>query len=91
MAFVFREGDATTSPSSSTAISDEDGYVDNNILNQGWAPSPNTWLQRIPKSDILKGVVAFVDVWSKDGQDNRSTLFQKVLSRMGATVNYLLK
>jgi len=79
--------ESSSSPSNSTEISSPAAQTyDDNILNQAWVPSPNSWILRIPKSEVLKGVIAFVDVWSKDGQDNRSLLFQKVLTRMGAII-----
>ena len=88
--FIFRPEDGS-SPSNSTAIaspSSTDGQAD--VLNEAWAPSPNSWLLRMPKSDILKEASVFVDVWSEDGQYNRSLLYQKVLARMGATVSTIL-
>uniref|UniRef100_H2XNU4 BRCT domain-containing protein n=1 Tax=Ciona intestinalis TaxID=7719 RepID=H2XNU4_CIOIN len=53
-------------------------------FNQAKLDSP--FIQKIPESDILKDCVCFVDVWSRQGNDNRSSVFGRILKRMGATI-----
>ncbi|CAK8676905.1 unnamed protein product [Clavelina lepadiformis] len=55
-------------------------------FNNAWVGTPNSFIQNIPESNILSGCVGFVDVWSRDGCDNRSLLFARILLRMGATI-----
>lgn len=45
-----------------------------------------TMIEKIPKTDILSGCVAFVDTWQEGGKYNRSHIFAKILARMGAIV-----
>ena len=46
-----------------------------------------TMIEKIPKTDILSGCVAFVDTWQEGGKYNRSHIFAKILARMGAIVS----
>ena len=46
-----------------------------------------TMIEKIPKTDILSGCVAFVDTWQEGGKYNRSNIFAKILAKMGAQVS----
>ena len=45
-------------------------------------------IEKIPKTDILQGCVAFVETWQEGGKYNRSHIFAKMLIRMGAKVSF---
>merc|ERR1712002_1011431 len=47
-----------------------------------------TMIEKIPKTGILKGCVAFVETWQEGGKYNRSHIFAKMLTRMGAKVEH---
>nr|CAB3263702.1 microcephalin [Phallusia mammillata] len=48
--------------------------------------SPSPFIQSIPESNILSDCVVFCDVWSRNGTDNASSLYNRILDRMGAIV-----
>lgn len=50
------------------------------------SPGSGKKLKDLPHTTTLKGCVAYVDVWSSDATDNRSSVFRNFLKRMGATV-----
>jgi len=47
-----------------------------------------TMIEKIPKTDILQGCVAFVETWQEGGKYNRSHIFAKMLIRMGAKIEH---
>jgi len=45
-----------------------------------------TFIESIPKSDILKDICAYVEAWKSDGTENFSRIFESVIERMGGRV-----